>query len=477
MNRSIHRIRTLPLKLLAVGLLALAGPIATLPACDNSEGPEAEQVYRCPMHPDITEHEPGECPICGMDLVPVDDGGSDAEPSTGEPSDGESSAEQDHEDMEMAASETAPADGEREIAHWVAPMDSSFTSPTPGESPMGMDLVPVYKDQLGAAGDVTGRATIEIGERMRQLIGIRLAPARVTDAVRTIRTVGFVDPDENRIHHIHTRTPGWLEEVHVHAVGERVERGQLLYELYSPELVATQRELFSARAAGNTASVAAARQRLRNWNVADRDIRRIERSGRVWQAVPFRSGMSGWVHHFNALHGMYVRPEQELYMINNLERIWVLGEFYEADLPLLAEGTTATVVAPDGERLAGRIEHVYPTVDEQSRTVAARLELANPDLRLRPGMYVDFLYRVELGRQLVVPRDAILRTGTRTLAFVALGDGRFEPREVALGTMADEGYIIESGLHPGERVVAQATFMIDSESSLNAALADIGGGN
>jgi multidrug efflux pump subunit AcrA (membrane-fusion protein) len=162
-------------------------------------------------------------------------------------------------------------------------------------------------------------------------------------------------------------------------------------------------------------------------------------------------------------------------MINNLEHTWVIGDFYQSDLALLATAAPATVRIPGGEHLSGRVDHVYPTLDRQRRTVPVRIEFANPDLRLRPGMYVDVSVRANLGRRVVVPRDAVVRTGRRDLVFVALSGGRFAPRPVQLGPPVDGGYVVDGGLDPGERIVTHATFLIDSESSLEAAIADMDG--
>ena len=342
---------------------------------------------------------------------------------------------------------------------------------------MGMDLVPVYADEIGGSESVTGRATVTIEPRRLRQLGVRTTPAAITDAaVRTIRTVGFVRPDEERIVHVHTRASGWIDSVRVRTEGDPVTRGQVLYELYSPDLVATQEELLAALRQGNSRAAEAARQRLRYWDVAPRDIAAIEAKGKVRRALPFRSPISGFIESVRAVEGMHVGEMTDLYVLMDLDRIWVLGQFYETDLPLLSEGAPAEVDMPSGETLAGTVDYIYPSVDPRTRFARVRIAFDNEELRLRPGMYVEVAYRAELGPGLVVPRDAVMRTGTRALAFVHLGGGRFEPRELDLGPATDEGYIVYGGLEHAEPVADQATFFIDSESSLKAALTQYKGG-
>lgn len=443
-------------RMTAVVLAAVAlGAMLTLGACTSDPaGQEQAALYQCPMHPDVTSDKAGDCPICGMRLVPVDLGPKAAK----------------------AAELPAQGAGEREILYWVAPMDASFTSPTPGKSPMGMDLVPVYKNEVGAASDVDGRATVAIDARRIQQLGVRMAAARVTDAVQTIRTVGFVEPDAQRIRHMHVKISGWLERVPVQTPGDPVARGQVLYELYSPDLVATQEELLAAVRAGNAGAAAAARERLSYWDVAAGDIAAIERGGKVWRRIPFRSPSNGYIHEIKAVEGTFVREMTELYVLMNLDRVWVLGKFYETDLEVLRVGASANVRLPSGKEVRSEALYVYPTVDRQTRFVSVRFSFANQNLALRPGMYVDVVYRAELGPAVVVPADAVIRTGSRAIAFVDLGGGRFEPRELDIGPMVDGGVVVYDGIDDGDLVAVQANFFIDSESSLKAALAKFSGG-
>ena len=431
--------------------VALLAGITT--ACSGGAQPEQAQakadakqtLYQCPMHPDVTSHEPGDCPICGMRLVPVDSGG-------------DTSAEQ--------------GDADCKVAYWVAPMDPNYRSDKPGKSPMGMDLVPVCEEDLGGASDVENRVSVKISAHRIQQLGIRLSPTQLTDAaVRVIRTPGTVSVDEQRVHHVHTRVRGWIERVNVQSLGDPVQRGQILYELYSPDLVATQEELLSALAGGNASAADGARRRLRYWNVAERDIRAIEHKRQVLRRIPFRSPIDGYVHKLMAVEGMYVEARTELYTLVDLSQVWVRAHFYENEIDLLQPGASATIVLSDGDEVAGTLEYVYPSVDARTRYVDARLVFPNPDLKLRPEMYVDVRYRVDLGPALIAPRDAVLRTGRQNVAFVHLGNGRFEPRALELGPEVEGGVIVYDGLDEDEMVADQAAFFIDSESALKAALA------
>jgi len=366
-------------------------------------------------------------------------------------------------------------DSERTVAYWVAPMDPDYRRDQPGKSPMGMDLVPVYEDELATDVPIAGRATVELSPERQAIMGIKTVTARRRPVTRTVRTIGFVALNEERVHHVHSRVTGWLERVNVHARGERVRKGQELYRLYSPQLVSTQQELLAAVDAGHRETAAAARQRLIRWGVAKRDIAAIEAAGQAQQAIPFRSPANAYVHHHSALHGMFVSLERELYMLVELDPIWVQAQFYAEDLPHLRTGAPVTVTVPGQPSRKARIDKLYPTAAQPTRTIEARIVLDNPDLGLRPGMDVDVAYRAEFGPALQVPRQAVLRSGERDLVFVIESNAHFAPRAVTLGAEVDGGYIVTGGLAAGTEIVAGAPFLIDAESSLQAAMAKLGG--
>ncbi len=440
-------------RLVIISLLVAAGSAVACndhPNQPNTVDAGHVELYQCPMHPQVTSHEPGDCPICGMRLVPVKSDSAE-KPSTSTPG------------------------GERKVLYWVAPMDPNYRSDEPGKSPMGMDLVPVYADAGSGSGvSVSGRTTVHVPDVQRQRIGVRTAVATIQPrAIRTLRTVGTVEPDPDRVQHVHTKVAGWVEKVYVRAEANRVRAGQVLYELYSPQLVATQDELIAAVAAKNPGAANAARQRLRNWDVSEVDIKAIEQLQQAKRSMPFRSPMDGFVRQVQAIEGMQAGEMVQLYELVSLETVWVLAKLYERELNLVTVGQAARITVPGGTVIDSTVDYVYPFVNEQSRFVNVRLKLPNPGIRLRPGMYVDVGLQADLGPGLLVPADAVLRTGTRSLVFVEVAPGQFEPRQVDLGPQVDGGFILHDGVADGEIVAVQANFFLDSESALRSALTSV----
>jgi len=303
---------------------------------------------------------------------------------------------------------------------------------------------------------------------------------------REVRTVGIVRTDETRESHVHVKWEGWIQEFYVSYVGQQVERGDPLFSVYSPDLVTAQAELLVARARaiaargsgrpGERESAEAlldtARTKLRLFDVPDDAIARVEQEGHVLRALTVRAPRSGTVIEKMALPGMYVEPPMDLYTIADLSRVWVLADLYEYEVPYVRVGQAASF-APVGvevssPELEATVAFVAPTVGRKTRTVKVRLELPNEDGRLRPGAYGTVRLEIPLEAALVVPADAVLDTGTRQLAFVQVGEGRFEPRAVTLGARAGGSVQVLEGLDEGEQVVTRAQFMLDSESRLRA---------
>jgi RND family efflux transporter MFP subunit len=406
----------------------------------NSGGERAAagDVYYCPMHKNYTSDKPGNCPICGMQLV------------------------------KKEKSETAEKkDGQQMPA-------------MPGMTAAG-----------GQAPPSTG-PTIFVPPRQQQLIGVRTATAEYRTLAKEIRTVGKVSIDESRVTHIHSKVSGWIEHVSVDYVGKYVARGDPLFTLYSPDLVATEEEyLLALRARKELASssfdrvsagaanlVEAARRRLELWDVTEDEITRLEREGKARREITVYSPASGVVTERAAYHhGRYVTPELDLYTIVDLSRVWVLGDVYEFELPLVRQGQRVEVdmpYEPDARSLVGTVTFVYPYLNPTTRTGQIRIEFPNPGQRLKPDMFVNLKLGSSLGRQLVVPEDAVLDSGTVKYVFVDKGEGYFEPREVETGGQAQGYYAIRRGLRPGEKVATGANFLLDSESRLKGALAGMG---
>jgi len=380
------------------------------------------------------------------------------------------------------------ASPDRKIAFYRSPMDPSVRSSTPARDSMGMDFLPVYDDELQPSA-VAGRALVSLSPERRRTLGLRSEPVRRLELQRTIRTVGRVAADERRLHHVHTKLEAYIEHLYVDYTGKFVRKGEPLASLYSPELVATQQEyLLAWRARGQLASssipsvaqggvdlLAAARQRLLLLDVRPADIARLESTGEVRRTLDLYSPVSGYVTQKTALHGMRVTAADTLFDIADLSHLWVLADVYETDLPAVRVGMPAELGLSylPGRTWRGLVTYIAPVVEEKTRTIKVRVEVDNADGQLKPEMFADVALRTALGEGLVVPESALLKTGERTLAFVDHGDGGLEPREVRVGAKVAEGVEVLVGLAEGERVVTAANFLLDSESSLKAALAVI----
>jgi len=347
---------------------------------------------------------------------------------------------------------------------------------------MGMDYVPVYE---GEADQAMGNQ-IKISTEKVQRLGVRTEQAALREVSRTIRAVGTVQIDERRVHAVAPRFEGWIERLHVNTTGQPVAQGQPLMEVYSPDLITAQQEYLIATR-GMTALEkggseiqesmaqlkASALVRLRNWDVSDRELQRLEREGVMRRTVTFYSPVSGVVIEKPALKGMRFMPGEALYQISDLSSLWVLADVFEQDIGLVRPGqaVTVSVNAFPGRDFKGRIAFFYPTVSPDTRTAKVRIELPNPGGLLKPAMYAA----VELAagpprKVLSVPRSAVIDSGVRRIVLVQIDEGRFEPREVKLGMPADEHVEILEGVKEGEAVVVAANFLIDAESNLKAAL-------
>ena len=342
------------------------------------------------------------------------------------------------------------------------------------------------------AGADHGVSQIFIAPERQQLIGVKSATAERKSVVKEIRTVGRVAYDETKITHIHTKVSGYIEDVFVDYVGKAVKAGDPLFTIYSPDLVATQQEYLLALksndllkdsafpwvSAGSNNLLEAAKQRLLLWDITPAEIETLQQSGQVKRALNIYSHVSGVVMERQAYHhGKYVTPDMDLYMLVDLSNVWVLGEANESDLSFLKIGQMAEIELPYSSNLnrrRGRIVFISPTLDPKTRTVQVRVEFPNPDLALKPEMFVNFKLGVDLGRHLLVPADAVLDTGTLQYVFVERGQGYFEPRTVKVGAKTEDSYVIESGLKAGEQVVTAANFILDSESRLKGAFANMG---
>ncbi|MBW2445636.1 MAG: efflux RND transporter periplasmic adaptor subunit [Deltaproteobacteria bacterium] len=382
-----------------------------------------------------------------------------------------------------ASAGDGPCPGGADAAYWKAPMDPTYVRDGPGKSPMDMDLVPVCVGE----GAVVGGSEVRIDPGLVQNMGVRTAPVERRDLSRNLRTVGRVVYDERRVDHVHTKVQGWIERLYVEYEGEAVRRGQPLLELYSPELVSTQEELLLAAryrdttrnsrfedvSRGGEDLFRATRRRLELWDVPKRDIERLLETGEVRKNLTLYAPTEGVVTHMMVRKGMEVGPNSNLYTIADLSRVWVYADVYEYELPWVRTGQNAIVDLSylPGRSFEGAVTYVYPFLDPKTRTARVRVELENPDLTLKPDMFANVTIETEpLEDVIVIPEEAVIRSGRRSLAVVALGEGRFSPREVMLGINSGDGWIeVIEGLAEGDRIVTSGQFLIDSESKLQEA--------
>jgi multidrug efflux pump subunit AcrA (membrane-fusion protein) len=456
-----------------VVLLVLGGGLSLTSCSKKTDSQKAEvsgesetQLWTCGMHPEVIMDKPGNCPKCGMKLVPVKSA---------------SAAEANPPDSQQMARKKG-----RKILYWQAPMDPTEIYDHPGKSKMGMDLVPVYEDQAG----IGSGSTVKIDPVTVQSMGIRTAVVQRGDFSRRIRTVGRVDYNEEKLYTISPKISGWIEKLYVDYTGKMVKKGDPLLEIYSPDLVTTQEEYllalnnkkmvsqssFNSIREGAESLLKSSRQRLLYWDIPATEIDRLEKTGEVRKTLRLDSPADGVVTHKNAVEGLFVKEGTNIYQIADLSKVWVYASLYDYEIPWIREGQTAEMDLSylPGETFTGRVSYVYPYLDEKARDVRVRLEFPNPDLELKPGMYANVtLQGKTIKDALLVPSEAILRSGKRDVVFVVRDKGKFEPREIRIaeeGGANNASVRVLSGLLEGEEVVTSAQFLLDSESRLQEAI-------
>lgn len=359
------------------------------------------------------------------------------------------------------------------IAYYTCSMHPSVRSDGPGTCPIcSMNLTPVTREEVESG-------VITIDEGRRQTIGVTVESVERRPFRITVRAVGQVTYDDTRLADVTLKLRGWIGELRANSPGQRVERGDVLFTLYSPELYAAQEELLSAvasqtKARGSAAPrradylVEAGRERLRLWDIQPSQIDGILGRGKPLEYMPIVSPVSGYVIEKNVVEGAAVEPGARLYRIAGLDQVWIEAEIYESDLPLVAVGDPVRVHLPyTPDRVQdGHVAFVYPYLDDSTRTGRARIELSNPDLALKPHMYANVELEKLLGDRLTVPEDAVLYAGRRNFVFVDLGEGRLRPQSIEIGRRAGEWIEIRKGLEEGDRVVTSGNFLVAAESRL-----------
>ncbi|MGL5949280.1 MAG: efflux RND transporter periplasmic adaptor subunit [Aeromonas sp.] len=360
---------------------------------------------------------------------------------------------------------SASAEAEKKPLYWVNPMDPRDKRDGPAKDHMGMDFLPVYAEPKGAPGTVTISPAIE------QNLGVRLAKVAAKARVGSLTTLGFVALDEEALTTVNARFAGWVRRLAARSEGQAVQAGDLLYEIYSPDLVNAQHEYLLALNSHNPLLLRAATGKLRALDVSDEHIAHLKRSGKVAQTMQVFAPVSGYVFNLAVREGQYVEPSTALLNLASLTQVWVSSEVFERQASALRVGDPVHVsseFAPE-RRWQGVVDYIYPTLDATTRTLKLRVRLSNPEEVLKPNMFVNL--RIEHSAQapaLMVPREAVIRTGQQDRVVLALGEGRYKSVAVTLAGQQGEDFIIQSGLEAGDHVVRSAQFMLDSESALNS---------
>lgn len=407
---------------------------------DEADG---KQLYTCGMHPDIISDEPGDCPICGMRLTPVKNNKNTTE--------------------------------EKKILYWRAPMDPNEVYDHPGKSKMGMDLVPVYSSDASSEGVVT------IDGALAQNMNLKTAVIKRMNLEQKITTNGSLEIDERNEYRINSKISGWIEKMYVKFEGERIKKGEKLFEIYSPELVSAQQELLTAVEYANSINdninenriVKNSIRKLQLLDLPDKEIQKIISTGKVSKTVTYYSPASGTVINRNAVEGQKISAGMTVLQIADLSSLWLIADIYENELSIVKTGNKAEIYFTflPGESYQGVISFIYPTIEEKTRTVKIRIDIPNKNRKLKPGMFATVdINGGKLNNVIAIDESAVIRSGKSNIAVLSLGNGKFKPVNLKLGKYADGFYEVLSGLNEGDIIVESSQFLIDSESSLKAAL-------
>ena len=437
-----------------VAALAASGTLKRWFGHERQAKASTGQLWTCGMHPQVIQDQPGKCPICHMELTPL-----------------------------KATASAANSGGERKVKYWWDPMlGPSSISDKPGKSAMGMDLVPVYEDQASGGPEVV------IDPVVVQNMGVRTAKVTQGPLRSTVRAVGLLKEVEPNVHDVNLRLSGWVEKLYAHTEGMHVNKGDPLFDLYSPQLQVAVEELIAARRASasmpgsadelssksTAAMVESAERKLLLLGIQKEEVARLAKLERAPRTVAFTSPVTGHVTERSVVQGAAVKEGERVLRIVDHSTLWLDAQIYESQLPFIrtSQKATSTVASLPGKQFEGEVIFVHPHVDLTTRTVMVRLVIPNEEMVLRPGMYATVLITAEVADEVVLaPREAVIDTGTRQVAFLARAEGHFEPRSVKMGVMAPDGMVqVLEGLSPGETVVTSGQFLIDAESRMKEAI-------
>ena len=428
------------MKSILVQIICAVLVLSIAPSCSKQTSTE-KTLYTCSMHPQVVQDRPGNCPICGMTLVPM---------------------------RKQSSSAPGKEGAARKIKYYKSTMLIGEISQTPRKDSMGMNMVPVYEGEGESQ-------TISVDPVTVQKMGVRTASVTKGPLRRVIRTVGTIDYNETALADVTTKFRGWIENLYVDSTGKQVRKGEPLFDIYSPDLYSAQNEyVLALNQTGGSGLKGSALQKLRLFDISQDQIAALEKTRQPQRTLRVDAPIDGIVVEKMAVKGQMVDAGMKLYRLADLGIVWVQSQIYEQDLALLKVGQEAEVTLsylPD-RKFQGRITYIYPTVDEKTRTARVRMEFHNPGFFLKPGMFATVELHAELEPEaLLVPDTAVLRSGDKNTVFVALENGKFEPRTVTLGPRGENDlYQVLSGLNEGERVVTSGQFMLDSESQLREAI-------
>ena len=416
--------------------------------------------YTCPMHPQIISDTPGKCPICGMDLVQI-------------AASGDSHAHEGKSDVSGGA--VTENEKDRKVLYWYDPMVPEKRFDKPGKSPfMDKELVPKYADEVKS--DVSGKPVISINVDTIQKMGVRTEKVTKGSFAQTIRATAIVMENERSRWDLFSQVEGRVEDLRYSAVGDRVKKGDLFYSLYSPELLSLQNDYIAARKAGLQDLAQAAKKRLKLLGVDDKVTADLSKSGKVFEKVPFYIPADGVLARLEIRNGHYLKMNDEIGHIQDLSTLWLEAAVPEKDLSSIKEGDTAEI-AMGTQKYDGKIDYIYPTIDNEARTGKVRLIVENKDGLLRPASYASVTFASGMMmEQLTVPSEAVLRSSEGEHIIMSLGNGKFQARSVKTGGTSAGRTEIVSGLSAGDEVVVSAQFLIDSESSLQESFGKLSGG-
>ncbi len=378
------------------------------------------------------------------------------------------------------------ADSGREILYWKDPMEPKKIYHHPGKSDMGMELQPVYAGEA----QQKNKSVVKINPVIQQNMNVHTAPVKSVPFSTSIRTVGTISYNEKQLYSVTTRISGWIDNLYINYTGQRVRKGEPMLAIYSPKLVSTQREYllalktkgilnnssFPAIQKNGSSLLKSTRKRLKYWNIPDEAIKHLKQTGEVQKNITLRAPAAGVVIKKNVVEGDHIKAGTDLYKIADLSSVWVEASIYSNELPWIHKGQKATMTLSylPGKSFTGRISYVYPYLNKKARTVKVRIVFDNPKGILKPGMYATVrLQGKKIPHATVVPLEAVIHTGTRTLVVRALGNGLFKPQEVTLGKIGGPNFNkvqVLSGLQPGDSVVTSAQFLFDSESRLQSSI-------